>query len=71
MLRKADMVRKNAVESVQRERNILVSVRSPFVVRLLMTAFHGHGDSEVREVECCGACHASVCSPFVVRVTVK
>ena len=35
VLRKADMVRKNAVESVQRERNILVSVRSPFVVRPL------------------------------------
>ncbi|GJP46540.1 hypothetical protein CLOM_g5814, partial [Closterium sp. NIES-68] len=33
VLRKADMVRKNAVESVQAERNILASVRSPFVVR--------------------------------------
>lgn len=33
VLRKADMVRKNAVESVQTERNILASVRSPFVVK--------------------------------------
>ncbi|CAI7905247.1 unnamed protein product, partial [Closterium sp. NIES-53] len=33
VLRKADMIRKNAVESVQAERNILASARSPFVVR--------------------------------------
>jgi len=33
VLRKVDMIRKNAVESVQAERNILASVRSPFVVR--------------------------------------
>ncbi|KAG0607460.1 hypothetical protein M758_8G030600 [Ceratodon purpureus] len=33
VLRKADMIRKNAVESVQAERNILISVRNPFVVR--------------------------------------
>nr|PNR34456.1 hypothetical protein PHYPA_024273 [Physcomitrium patens] len=33
VLRKADMIRKNAVESVKAERNILISVRNPFVVR--------------------------------------
>eukprot|EP00850_Spirogloea_muscicola_P012185 SM000078S22044 [mRNA] locus=s78:84700:92524:- [translate_table: standard] len=33
VLRKADMVRKNAVESVQAERNILISAQNPFVVR--------------------------------------
>lgn len=33
VLRKADMLRKNAVESVQAERNILVTAQSPFVVR--------------------------------------
>ncbi|KAG0621533.1 hypothetical protein M758_3G027100 [Ceratodon purpureus] len=33
VLRKADMIRKNAVESVQAERNILISARNPFVVR--------------------------------------
>lgn len=32
VLRKADMIRKNAVESVQAERNILISARNPFVV---------------------------------------
>jgi serine/threonine protein kinase len=33
VLRMADMIRKNAVESVQAERNILISARNPFVVR--------------------------------------
>ncbi|KAL4280346.1 hypothetical protein GQ457_03G013010 [Hibiscus cannabinus] len=33
VLKKADMVRKNAVESILAERNILISVRNPFVVR--------------------------------------
>uniref|UniRef100_A0A7I4FUW0 non-specific serine/threonine protein kinase n=1 Tax=Physcomitrium patens TaxID=3218 RepID=A0A7I4FUW0_PHYPA len=33
VLRKADMIRKNAVESVKAERNILISARNPFVVR--------------------------------------
>lgn len=33
VLRKADMIRKNAVESILAERNILISVRNPFVVR--------------------------------------
>eukprot|EP01018_Ginkgo_biloba_P034997 Gb_17287 [translate_table: standard] len=33
VLRKADMVRKNAVESIIAERDILISVRNPFVVR--------------------------------------
>ncbi|KAJ7522875.1 hypothetical protein O6H91_18G030100 [Diphasiastrum complanatum] len=33
VLRKADMIRKNAVESVHAERNILISARNPFVVR--------------------------------------
>ncbi|KAL2623947.1 hypothetical protein R1flu_008192 [Riccia fluitans] len=33
VLRKVDMIRKNAVESVQAERNILISARNPFVVR--------------------------------------
>lgn len=32
VLRKVDMIRKNAVESVQAERNILISARNPFVV---------------------------------------
>lgn len=34
VLKKADMIRKNAVESILAERNILISVRNPFVVRL-------------------------------------
>ncbi|KAL3697486.1 hypothetical protein R1sor_011562 [Riccia sorocarpa] len=33
VLRKVDMIRKNQVESVQAERNILISARNPFVVR--------------------------------------
>ncbi|XAR49494.1 Non-specific serine/threonine protein kinase [Bertholletia excelsa] len=33
VLKKADMVRKNAVESILAERDILISVRNPFVVR--------------------------------------
>ncbi|TYI63989.1 hypothetical protein E1A91_D09G054900v1 [Gossypium mustelinum] len=33
VLKKADMIRKNAVESILAERNILISVRNPFVVR--------------------------------------
>lgn len=33
VLAKADMIRKNAVESILAERNILISVRNPFVVR--------------------------------------
>ncbi|CAM6095426.1 unnamed protein product [Calypogeia fissa] len=33
VLRKVDMIRKNAVESVQAERNILIHARNPFVVR--------------------------------------
>ncbi|XP_039124244.1 probable serine/threonine protein kinase IRE [Dioscorea cayenensis subsp. rotundata] len=33
VLKKADMIRKNAVESTLAERNILISVRNPFVVR--------------------------------------
>ncbi|CAL0322274.1 unnamed protein product [Lupinus luteus] len=33
VLRKADMVRKNAVESILAERDILITVRNPFVVR--------------------------------------
>ncbi|XP_037493258.1 probable serine/threonine protein kinase IRE [Jatropha curcas] len=33
VLKKADMIRKNAVESILAERNILISVRYPFVVR--------------------------------------
>nr|PNR28567.1 hypothetical protein PHYPA_029159 [Physcomitrium patens] len=33
VLKKADMIRKNAVESVKAERNILISARNPFVVR--------------------------------------
>ncbi|KAK3009810.1 hypothetical protein RJ639_013935 [Escallonia herrerae] len=33
VLRKADMIRKNAVESILAERDILISVRNPFVVR--------------------------------------
>ncbi len=32
VLRKADIIRKNTVESVQAERNILITVRNPFVV---------------------------------------
>ncbi|XP_076914423.1 putative serine/threonine protein kinase IRE [Bidens hawaiensis] len=32
-LKKADMIRKNAVESILAERDILISVRNPFVVR--------------------------------------
>ncbi|KAK2664569.1 hypothetical protein Ddye_003143 [Dipteronia dyeriana] len=33
VLKKADMLRKNAVESILAERDILISVRNPFVVR--------------------------------------
>ncbi|KAG0501738.1 hypothetical protein HPP92_001810 [Vanilla planifolia] len=33
VLKKADMIRKNAVESILAERNILISARNPFVVR--------------------------------------
>ncbi|XP_077214183.1 putative serine/threonine protein kinase IRE [Tasmannia lanceolata] len=33
VLKKADMIRKKAVESILAERNILISVRNPFVVR--------------------------------------
>ncbi|XP_026663288.2 probable serine/threonine protein kinase IRE [Phoenix dactylifera] len=33
VLKKADMIRKNAVEGILAERNILISVRNPFVVR--------------------------------------
>ncbi|XP_038679848.1 probable serine/threonine protein kinase IREH1 isoform X2 [Tripterygium wilfordii] len=33
VLRKANMIRKNAVESILAERDILISVRNPFVVR--------------------------------------
>ncbi|KAD5961289.1 hypothetical protein E3N88_12762 [Mikania micrantha] len=33
ILKKADMIRKNAVESILAERDILISVRNPFVVR--------------------------------------
>ncbi|XP_047339412.1 probable serine/threonine protein kinase IREH1 isoform X2 [Impatiens glandulifera] len=33
VLRKADMIRKNAVESILAERDILISVQNPFVVR--------------------------------------
>ncbi|KAL8110207.1 hypothetical protein AgCh_026062 [Apium graveolens] len=33
VLKKADMVRKNAVESILAERDILIAVRNPFVVR--------------------------------------
>lgn len=33
VLRKADMIRKNAVESILAERDILISTRNPFVVR--------------------------------------
>nr|KAJ0227272.1 hypothetical protein LSAT_V11C100028150 [Lactuca sativa] len=32
-IKKADMIRKNAVESILAERDILISVRNPFVVR--------------------------------------
>lgn len=32
VLKKADMVRKNAVESILAERDILIAVRNPFVV---------------------------------------
>lgn len=32
VLKKADMIRKNAVESILAERNILISARNPFVV---------------------------------------
>lgn len=36
VLKKADMIRKNAVESILAERDILISVRNPFVV-----SYHG------------------------------
>lgn len=35
VLKKADMIRKNAVESILAERDILISVRNPFVVSSL------------------------------------
>ncbi|KAK9028199.1 hypothetical protein V6N11_068010 [Hibiscus sabdariffa] len=41
VLKKADMVRKNAVESILAERNILISVRNPFVVSLNITIVLG------------------------------
>ncbi|KAK4794518.1 hypothetical protein SAY86_012512 [Trapa natans] len=37
VLKKADMIRKNAVESILAERNILISVRNPFVVRFFFS----------------------------------
>ena len=33
MIRKADLVRKNMVQSVRNERNILAQANNPFVVR--------------------------------------
>lgn len=35
VLKKADMIRKNAVESILAERDILISVRNPFVVSMV------------------------------------
>ncbi|PON56239.1 cGMP-dependent kinase [Parasponia andersonii] len=37
VLKKADMIRKNAVESILAERNILISLRNPFVVRFFFS----------------------------------
>lgn len=48
VLKKADMIRKNAVESILAERNILISVRNPFVVSrcnwqsILLIYWKGH-----------------------------
>lgn len=39
VLKKADMIRKNAVESILAERDILITVRNPFVVRLAYLLF--------------------------------
>lgn len=35
VLKKADMIRKNAVESILAERDILISIQNPFVVSRL------------------------------------
>lgn len=35
VLKNADMIRKNAVESILAERDILISVRNPFVVSMV------------------------------------
>ncbi|KAJ6387362.1 hypothetical protein OIU78_017143 [Salix suchowensis] len=43
VLKKADMIRKNAVESILAERDILISVRNPFVVRFFYS-FTCHED---------------------------
>ena len=37
VIRKADLVRKNMVQSVRNERNILAQANNPFVVRCLAT----------------------------------
>ena len=41
VLRKADMIRKNAVESILAERDILISVQNPFVVSSTCQNFSG------------------------------
>ena len=41
VLKKADMIRKNAVESILAERNILITVRNPFVVSFNITIVLG------------------------------
>lgn len=46
VMRKNDLIRKNMVESVRNERNILAMANNPFVVGLLLpiqTLYHVHG----------------------------
>ncbi|RMZ55309.1 hypothetical protein APUTEX25_003447, partial [Auxenochlorella protothecoides] len=42
-MRKADLIRKNMVQSVRNERNILAAARNPFVIRF-HTSFTSHAN---------------------------
>ncbi|ONK76107.1 uncharacterized protein A4U43_C03F23980 [Asparagus officinalis] len=54
VLKKSDMIRKNAVESILAERNILISVRNPFVNLYLVMEYLNGGDlySLLRNLGC-------------------
>jgi serine/threonine protein kinase len=81
VLRKADMIRKNAVESILAERDILINARNPFVVRffysftcsenlyLVMEYLNG-GDfySMLRKIGCLDEANARVYIAEVVSV---
>ncbi|KAK8576643.1 hypothetical protein V6N13_032562 [Hibiscus sabdariffa] len=83
VLKKADMIRKNAVESILAERNILISVRNPFVVRFfysftcrenlyLVMEFLNGGDlySLLRNLGCLDEDMGRVYIAEVVRATI-